>query len=160
MKKKEKEIHDSALMEEIINRSKVCRLGLSDGHWPYVVPLCFGYRNNALFVHSALKGKKIKIIKENPRVCFELDIDTEIQKKSSPCRWGTNYRSIIGYGQAQILEGLEAKRHGLDIIMAHYSDQPWAFPDAALSKTAVIKVTISEMTGKQSGYQTAGREKS
>ncbi|MBU3917342.1 pyridoxamine 5'-phosphate oxidase family protein, partial [bacterium] len=71
MRRKEKEITDKAIIDSIINDSKVCRLGLSDDNRPYVVPLCFGYENDTLYFHSAHKGMKLDILKKNKQVCFE-----------------------------------------------------------------------------------------
>jgi nitroimidazol reductase NimA-like FMN-containing flavoprotein (pyridoxamine 5'-phosphate oxidase superfamily) len=39
MRKKDKEIKDENIMESIIKRATVCRIGLSENNVPYVVPL-------------------------------------------------------------------------------------------------------------------------
>jgi len=38
---------------------------------------------------------------------------------------------------------------GLGIIMGQYSDRAFEFPDAAVERTALIKVEIETMTGKE-----------
>ncbi len=43
MRRKDKEIKDIGEIEFIINKSKVCRIALSDNDSPYIVPVCFGY---------------------------------------------------------------------------------------------------------------------
>ena len=78
MRRKEKEITDKTAIESIILRSSVCRLALSEDNHPYIVPLCFGYKDNTLYFHSALEGKKLDIMKNNNNVCFEFDIDYQI----------------------------------------------------------------------------------
>ena len=150
MRKKEREITDNSAIETIIKKSLVCRLALSDDTTPYIVPLCFGYKDKALYFHGPQEGKKIDIIKKNPTVCFEFDTDTEIVKAKDACRWSMRYKSVIGFGKAVLLEDTEETQRALTIIMSHYSDGPFEFNDAALKKTAVIKVEIERMTGKQS----------
>ena len=150
MRKKEREITDDSAIESIIKKSLVCRLALFDGTTPYIVPLSFGYQDNALYFHGPQKGKKIDIIKKNPKVCFEFDTDTEIIKEEDSCRWSMRYKSVIGFGKAVLLEDTEEKRKALTIIMGHYSDGTFEFDDAILRKTLVIKVEIESMTGKQS----------
>ena len=150
MRKKEREITDDSAIESIIKKSLVCRLALFDGTTPYIVPLSFGYQDNALYFHGPQKGKKIDIIKKNPKVCFEFDTDTEIIKGEDSCRWSMRYKSVIGFGKAVLLEDTEEKRKALTIIMGHYSDGTFEFDDAILRKTLVIKVEIESMTGKQS----------
>jgi nitroimidazol reductase NimA-like FMN-containing flavoprotein (pyridoxamine 5'-phosphate oxidase superfamily) len=150
MRRKEKEITEKAAIEAIIKKSLVCRLALSDNNSPYIVPLCFGYKDKVLYFHGSQKGKKIDIIKKNQKVCFEFDTNTEIVKAEDACRWSMRYRSVIGFGKAVLLEDLDEKRKALNIIMSQYSDRTFQFDDAILKKTAVIKLEIESMTGKQS----------
>jgi len=150
MRSKEKEITEASAIESIIKKSLVCRLALSDGNFPYIVPLCFGYRDKVLYFHGSLKGKKIDIIRKNQNICFEFDINTEIVKAEDACHWSMKYQSVIGFGKAVLLEDLDEKRKALNIIMSQYSDRTFQFNDANLKGTVVIKVEIESMTGKQS----------
>ena len=152
MRRKEKEISDKTIMESIILRSSVCRLALSEDGRPYIVPLCFGYKDNTLYFHSAREGKKLDILRKNKRVCFEFDIDHEIVEADDACGWGMKYQSVIGFGKGSIIDDLEKKRKALDIIMQHYSRSSYEFPDSKVKKTVIIKVEIEHMTGKKSGY--------
>ncbi len=149
MRRADKEITGRAEIEEIISRSLVCRLALADENRPYIVPLCFGYKDNSLYFHSAVQGKKIDIIKKNNRVCFEFDIDSEVIKADKACEWGMQYKSVVGFGRAAFLEDSESKRRALDIIMKQYSGESSAYPEAKLKHTVIIKVEIEQMTGKQ-----------
>jgi len=149
MRRADKEITSKATIEGIISRSLVCRLALADENQPYIVPLCFGYKDNSLYFHSAVQGKKIDIIKKNNRVCFEFDIDSEVIKADKACEWGLQYKSVVGFGQASFLEDSESKRRALDIIMKQYSGESSAYPEAKLKHTVIIKVDIQHMTGKQ-----------
>ncbi|RLC30812.1 MAG: pyridoxamine 5'-phosphate oxidase family protein [Deltaproteobacteria bacterium] len=152
MRRKEKEIVDRSVIEAVIQRSTICRLGLSDGRFPYVVPMCFGYKENTLYLHSALKGKKTDIIRKNPNVCVEFEYDAAIVRKKIPCRWGMKYQSVIAFGKAELLHRLDEKQKALNIIMKQYGSQAFIFEDAALAATAVIRIEITDITGKQSGY--------
>jgi hypothetical protein len=78
MRRKDKEISDIALIEDIITKARVCRLALYDNARPYIVPLCFGYKDNILYFHSAPEGKKLSLLRNNNRVCFEFDTDHEL----------------------------------------------------------------------------------
>jgi nitroimidazol reductase NimA-like FMN-containing flavoprotein (pyridoxamine 5'-phosphate oxidase superfamily) len=149
MRRADKEITSKAAIEGIISRSLVCRLALADENQPYIVPLCFGYKDNSLYFHSAEQGKKIDIIKKNNRVCFEFDVDSEVIKADKACEWGMQYKSVVGFGQASFLEDSESKRRALDIIMKQYSGESSAYPEAKLKHTVIIKVDIQHMTGKQ-----------
>ena len=151
MRRREKEIVQESDIEAIIRSARICRLGLSDGEHPYIVPLCFGYDDRTLYFHGALEGRKLDIIRKNHHVCFEIDVKTEIVEAEEACGWSVNYQSVIGFGGAVLLEDPAEKQEALEIIMSQYTDRRFRFPDTAIQNTAVIRVEIEQMTGKQSG---------
>ncbi len=151
MQRSDKEISGAGVIEEILRRATVCRLGLCEGNRPYVVPLCFGYQDNALYFHSAGQGKKLDILRKNNNVCFEVDIDHELKVADQACSWGMKYKSVIGFGKAVFIEDIESKREALDIIMHQYLEGTFEYPVDVINKTTIIKVEIESMTGKQSG---------
>ena len=151
MRREDKQITEPSFIDSILNNAVVCRLGLCDGDRPYVVPLCFGYEDNALFFHCSGQGKKLDILKKNNNVCFEVDIDFKIIKADKACSWGTKYKSVIGFGKAEFIENVELKRKALDIIMRQYSEGIFEYSADAVKNIVVIKVEIESMTGKQSG---------
>jgi len=150
MRRKDKEVTDKKAIEDIILRSTVCKLAMCDRHQPYIVPLCFGFKDNTLYFHSAPKGKKIDILKNNPNVCFEFDIFTEVIKSAKACKCGMKYRSVIGYGKASFVTDENLKRQAFDIIMKQYADGSFLYEEASLTSTVIIKVDIESMTGKKS----------
>ena len=91
-------------------------------------------------------------LKKNPNVCFEFDVDTEMIEADNGCDWGVKFKSVVGFGRAVFLDGFDDKREALNIVMGQYSKRSFSFPDHLLMKTAVIKIKIDNMTGKQSGF--------
>ena len=153
MRKKEKEITDIEIIKSIMNEAKVCRIALSESNMPYIIPMNFGFIDNYLYIHSAKEGKKIDILQKNNNVCFEVDIKNELVTADNPCNWSMKYYSVIGFGKALFIEDIEEKRKVLNIIMEKYSGKSdFQFPDIALNNLAVIKIEISEITGKKSRY--------
>jgi len=116
-----------------------------------VVPLCFGYEDNALYFHCGSEGHKIDILRKNNNVCFEVDIDCELIEAEKACKWTMKYKSVIGFGKAVFMEDAELKRKALDVIMQQYSKGTFEYPQDVMNKTTIIKVEIESMTGKQSG---------
>jgi nitroimidazol reductase NimA-like FMN-containing flavoprotein (pyridoxamine 5'-phosphate oxidase superfamily) len=152
MRRKDKEIEDAKEIGSIISRSDVCRIALSENNSPYIVPLCFGYRDNCLYFHSAADGKKIDIIKKNNTVCFEFDIHEGLIKSENPCDWDMKYHSVVGSGKAFFIEDPEEKTRALNIIAEHYSNDAHEYQKKSVDNVTVIKVEIENITGKKSGY--------
>jgi nitroimidazol reductase NimA-like FMN-containing flavoprotein (pyridoxamine 5'-phosphate oxidase superfamily) len=114
--------------------------------------LNFGYDGECLYFHSAREGRKMEVLRTNPNVCFEVDVDHELVPTDSACDWTARFRSVIGFGKARPVEDLEEKRRALDLLLGHYSDGDYEYTREALANVAVIRIAIEEITGKQSGY--------
>ena len=151
MRRKDKEIKDKADIEQIVKKARVCHLALAADNQPYVVPLSFGYRAGVVYVHSAREGRKIDMLKANPRVCLAFSNPGEIVRGETSCKWGQQFESVIAFGKAKLVEDEAEKRAGLDTIMEHYGGQGGDYPENKLKMTAVVAVTLDETTGKRSG---------
>jgi uncharacterized protein len=151
MRRADKEIKDKSEIETILSKATVCRIGLIDNNIPYIVPLNFGYKDNCLYFHSVPIGKKIELLQKNTMVCFELDIDYEIISTGIPCNWSSKYASVIGYGKASFITDSSLKKDALNIIIDHYSPgKSCNFPEKNFRDVTVIKIEITQMTGKKS----------
>lgn len=150
MRRKDREMTNRADLEAVLKKAFVCHLGLTDGDQPYIVPMNFGYEDGHIYVHGATEGRKIDMIKKNQKVCFEMELfQSEVIKNGDqPCDWGTAFRSVIGFGTAKFLETAEEKTRGLGIILKAHDARTFTFTEAMLNETAVIEITINEMTGK------------
>jgi uncharacterized protein len=152
MRRFDKEIKDTAIIDEILNQSELCRIGLVDGDEAYIVPLNYGYADGVLYFHSAPLGRKIDLIRKNNKVTFEITFISEILTGEKPCNWTTRYRSVMGTGTMEIRDDRESKILGLDIIMRKYGaagDQ--AYDDALLDRMVILKLQIMAVNAKQSG---------
>jgi len=154
MRRTEQQITGHQAVEAILQRAKVCRIGLAEDNMPYVVPVCFGYKDNCLFVHSSPQGKKIDMIGKNNMVCFEVDTDVQLVPAGDPCGFTITYHSVIGFGRAFLVDTRDEKIQALNTIMEHYSQRgDYTFPESVVDAMAIIKIQIESMTGKRSKYQ-------
>jgi nitroimidazol reductase NimA-like FMN-containing flavoprotein (pyridoxamine 5'-phosphate oxidase superfamily) len=150
MRRSEKEITERSVIDEIINRCLVCRLGLSDDGAPYVVPMNFGYEGNTVFLHAAREGKKLDILRRNNRVCVEFDTDVEIVRSDEAVGWSARYACVIGAGTASLVDDPAEKRAAYDVLMRHYAGKTFAYPDACVDRSIIITITLDWVTGKLS----------
>ena len=80
MRREDREIIDYLEIESILHDAIVCRIGLAGGDEPYIVPLCFGYEDRTIYLHSALAGKKISMLKKIPGAALRLTSVTTYYK--------------------------------------------------------------------------------
>ncbi|MBN1267180.1 MAG: pyridoxamine 5'-phosphate oxidase family protein [Anaerolineales bacterium] len=150
MRRAEKELAESTQIEEILRKADVIRLALFDGKEPYIVPLLYGYDGEQLYFHSAGEGRKIEILRSNPRVCFECEIDVRIKPSDKICSWSLQYRSVVGYGVVRFLTDPAEKRKAMETLLDHYTDPPYDIEDTTLQRTCMFVVEIESLCGKSS----------
>ncbi|MCG7844615.1 MAG: pyridoxamine 5'-phosphate oxidase family protein [Methanomassiliicoccales archaeon] len=150
MRKAEREITDREELEKIVMKAEVCRLGMVDEGEPYIVPMNFGYRNGALFFHCAREGRKLDIVRRDPRVCFELESDVHLVPGEKACLWTSSFRSVIGWGRATVVLDEAGLKDGLEALMEHYTEGPFHFDPRSMAQTAIIRVDVERMSGKRS----------
>jgi nitroimidazol reductase NimA-like FMN-containing flavoprotein (pyridoxamine 5'-phosphate oxidase superfamily) len=154
MRRRDREISDRESLRKILDEADACRLAFAAGDTPYIVALSFGYSWDGefplLYFHCAREGRKLDMMRLNPRVCFELDIDREVQAGPRPCDWTTRFASIVGYGSLRELGGDEPRRAALALILRHYG---WpgdgGFDAASLGATVVLELRVDEICGKR-----------
>jgi nitroimidazol reductase NimA-like FMN-containing flavoprotein (pyridoxamine 5'-phosphate oxidase superfamily) len=153
MRRKEKEITEKAVIEEVLKENEVGRLATSIDNQPYVVPLNYVYFDGKILFHSHKDGTKMHNIVKNPRVCFEVD-SGEIVKGEKPCDFTWKYRSVIVSGKASIITDPPRRLTALRRLSDKYSPGKGKMLTAEdLEKNpqlVLVEIIVDEMTGKKS----------
>ena len=152
MTKRERQVTDPQQIKEILDTAQVVHLGLCVDNEPYVVPMNYGYTMEegklTLYLHSAVRGKKLDMIRANPKVFFEMDCDRKPFEGNLPCQYGLSYSSLMGRGTASIVEDVEEKKKAMSILMKTQTDKDFSFEDRLVSIVTVIRIDAAEYTAK------------
>jgi nitroimidazol reductase NimA-like FMN-containing flavoprotein (pyridoxamine 5'-phosphate oxidase superfamily) len=153
MRRKEKLVTDVDVLHKVIRKARVCRIAMVDGDAPYIVPMCFGFDGKDLYFHSATQGRKIGILRNNPKVCVEFEQDLKLVPGKEPCDYGFHYLTVMCHGRIEFLETLEEKRWALNQIIRQYlpGSPRYYFKQWEIASIVAIKVVIDEMVGRASG---------
>lgn len=154
MRRKDREITDQKEIISILSRGNVCHLALIDGNEPYVVALNYGFDAErfppAVYFHSAREGKKIDCIRANPSGCMVIDVGHELVTGESGCDWGMKYESVVARGVLEIVESIDEKKKGLDLLMRQYSGRDgFSYDPRVFDMTLVLKMNLGSITGKR-----------
>lgn len=155
MRRSEFEIHDKALMVELLHACDYGVLSLIDQapSIPYGVPLNFAYLEEGIVFHGAKEGKKIELISKNPHASFNAVkpysfIPSHFSHTTSACPATQFFASVTIQGVVSILERLEDKASALNALMQKMQPENHYEPLSAenpiytkmLEKTAVLKL--------------------
>ena len=153
MRQAKKEILDRNLIIDLLNACHVGRLGtITHDGYPMVKPLNFVFQENKVYFHTAREGEKIEDIKRDSRVCFEIDMPIALVKsKASPCRAEYLYQSVIIKGRAHRVDDPLERLAALKGLMEKYQPEGGYgdFPEEKLGVTAVVRIDIEELVGKE-----------
>ena len=150
--KRETRVTDPTEIIRILDTAKVLHLGLAVDNEPYVVPMNYGYTMEdgklTLYLHSAVRGKKLDMIHANSKVFFEIDCDRMPFEGRVPCQYGMVYSSIMGRGTATIVEDAEEKMQAMSILMKTQTGKDFTFNERLVSIVTVIRIDAQEYTAK------------
>jgi nitroimidazol reductase NimA-like FMN-containing flavoprotein (pyridoxamine 5'-phosphate oxidase superfamily) len=154
MRRSEREITDGETLQGVLSSAQVLFLAFRDEPAPYVVPVCFGMHQGTIYVHSALAGTKIDLLRRDPVVGFSACTDMQVMPGAAACDFSASAQSVVGTGRARIVESEDERIRGLDLIMSHYADGhgvPPAYRPGSLSRTCVIAISVDTLRGKSIG---------
>ena len=129
---------------ELLNLTKVGRLGCVDNGEPYVVPINYLLDGASIYSHS-LPGRKIEALKAHPRACLQVDsIEDDF-----------HWRSAIAYGHFEEIHVPDDRRSVLQKLLARF---PMLTPvesvmaeDASAPDSVVFRIRIDKITGVAEG---------
>jgi nitroimidazol reductase NimA-like FMN-containing flavoprotein (pyridoxamine 5'-phosphate oxidase superfamily) len=128
--------------EDMLAKSRFGRLGLSAAGQPYVVPMSYVYAGGVILLHSGLRGRKLDIARDNPRVAFEVDY---VERG----RW----KSVIVFGKARLSADAEAKERLFDIFtrgeMAGHGGKRFSREDMEKMPMVIWEIEIEKVTGRE-----------
>ena len=96
-------------IEELLRSEMTGRIGCHADGRTYVVPITYAYQPGFVYCHSSA-GLKIRMMRKNPAVCFEVDRVEDIG----------NWRSVIATGRFEELSGREAL-DAMDVLIARFA---------------------------------------
>jgi nitroimidazol reductase NimA-like FMN-containing flavoprotein (pyridoxamine 5'-phosphate oxidase superfamily) len=141
-------VHELSRAEclEVLARAHVARLACCRGDEPYVVPIYVAFDTGNLYGFSTL-GQKIVWLRENPRVCLEVE---EIEH-------GQDWTTVLAFGRYQELTPPHQDAEGLAKAEELLARRPafW-LPGAAKVGTqehgtpVLYRIAIERMTGRRS----------
>ena len=153
MRHHERELKNRGTLTAMLEQSLVGRIAtINRKGIPVIKPVNFLYWDGKIYFHSSTKGEKISDIRRRSPVCFEVDEPIAFVPATGPaCRSSYYYRSIIVKGNAAIVNQQDKKLKILERLMEKYQPEGGygGITEEILKRTAVIEISIQEMTGKE-----------
>jgi hypothetical protein len=97
-------------IDQFLRSQTLARIGCHAGGQIYIVPITYAPEQDdgpvtSVLVHS-LEGQKVRMMRENPHVCLEVD---DIEDKS-------HWRTVVADGEFEEIRGEENRRHAMELL--------------------------------------------
>ena len=138
--------------QEIINilsSQAVGRIALTDGKFPYIVPVTFVYDGHYIYGQTR-EGMKLDIVRKNPHVCFQVEVMTDMK----------HWQSVLVRGEFEELKAPESEEKGAyflnrmmpimtpSVVHAHEHEDSYEIADDNRIKPIMYRIKITEKTGR------------
>lgn len=153
MRKADQEITSPEELRAILGGARYVTMAMSLEDEPYLVTVSHGYdeERNVLYFHCAPEGRKMDILRENPRVWGEAIRDGGVE----PAECEQRYATTQFRGRVSFPEDPGEKRHAIEVLISQFGGDVDAFFAKEGSEDRVRRVTIGRvdieaMSGKRS----------
>ena len=149
MYKKDRQINQEAAEKLLAGGNHGTLAVNGDDGYPYAVPVNYVYDSGSIYIHSAKYGYKIDALNRDSKVCFTAVVNEKIEQSM----FTSAYRSVIAFGKVSFVEDETERRRILEQFIykltPDYIESGMKFVDGAIAKTALLKIDIEELTGKE-----------
>jgi len=152
LRRKDKEITDETEVKAILRKAKHVTVDMSLGDEPYLATLSHGYdeARNCIYFHCAREGKKVEILRANPRVWGQTLLDDGYQQGSCDHL----YRTAQFHGRVTFVEDQAEKEHALGVMIRRLDDDPERIMAEQITphstgRILVGRIDIDHLSGKR-----------
>ena len=137
---------------EILDEGFVCHLGFTIDQRPFVIPTAYGRLDDALFIHGSAASRALRALAGGIEVCVTVTLVDGLVLARSAFHHSMNYRSVMVFGTASVVEDREEKMRALRAFSDHVLPQRWNDVrepnESELRKTLVLRLPLEEASAK------------
>jgi len=145
--------YDRAAIHRILDEALVCHVGFAgaDGA-PVVIPTAYGRDGDTLLLHGSAAGRMLQTVGGGVDVCVTVTLIDGLVLARSAFHHSINYRSVVIFGRARVVESVDAKRQALRAITEHIVPGRWPHVrepyEKELKGTLVLALPLDEASVK------------
>jgi hypothetical protein len=136
----------------ILDEAFVCHVGFVANGQPFVIPTSFGRIDDRLVIHGSAASRMMRELRTEIDVCVTVTLIDGLVLARSAFHHSMNYRSVVVFGKARIIEDEREKYEALKALTEHIVPDRWAQvrpPNALEMKaTTVLALALTEASAK------------
>lgn len=144
--------YDHETVNSILDAAFLAHVSFVIDNQPFIIPTAYGRVGNKIYFHGATTSRMLKAMQEGIPVCICVTHLDGIVLARSLFHSSMNYRSVVAFGTAQLVEDPDEKMKGLEVISDQIAQGRWQearVPNAKEMKaTSVLSMEINQASAK------------
>ncbi len=154
-----------AWIRAFLHSAQIAHIATASDDQPFVTPTTFWFdqAQHRIIFHSNITGRIRSNIERNPKVCLEASEMGRLLPSNVALEFSLQYRSVMVFGTAHILEHPDEKRAALYGLLKKYfpamtaGEEYREITDKELRATSVYTIAIESWSGKENWKERAGQ---
>lgn len=144
--------YDRDVVHKILDEGFICHVGFVADGKPVVIPTGYGRIGDKLYIHGSQASRMLRILKTGVAVCVTVTLVDGLVLARSAFHHSINYRSVVIFGNATLVEDVEEKSAALLAFSEHVIQGRWQDvrepTEQELKATTVLVLPLEEVSAK------------
>jgi uncharacterized protein len=144
--------YDRDTIHQILDEGLVCHIGFVVEAQPFVIPTTYGRVGDRLYIHGSPASRMLRTLKESVEVCVTVTLLDGLVLARSAFHHSMNYRSVVIFGAATIVQDAAEKLEALKAFTEHVVPGSWATvrlpTQQEVAGTLVLSLPLTEASAK------------
>jgi nitroimidazol reductase NimA-like FMN-containing flavoprotein (pyridoxamine 5'-phosphate oxidase superfamily) len=143
---------DRETVYNILDEAFVCHIGFTVEGQTFVIPTAYGRNGDVLYIHGSAASRMMREMSKGIDVCVTVTLVDGLVLARSAFHHSMNYRSVVIFGNAEIITDEAEKNDALFAFTEHLIKGRWdevRQPNSKeLKATTVLRLPINEASAK------------
>jgi len=144
--------YDQETIYQILDSDFISHVGFVHDGYPVIIPTLYGRLGNYLYLHGSAASRMVKDLKKGIQISIGVTLVDGIVLARSAFHHSMNYRSVVLFGNATLVDDQDEKTAGLKALSDQVIDKRWnevRLPNEKEMKgTTVLKIAIETASAK------------
>lgn len=143
---------DRETVYKILDEGFVCHVGFAIDGQPFVIPTLYARSNDELIIHGSSASRMLRNLAQGVDVCVTVTLIDGLVLARSAFHHSMNYRSVVVFGKASLIEDEAEKYEASRIFTEHIAPHRWQEirppNELELKATSILRLPIEEASAK------------
>ena len=145
-------VYDRELVYKILDEGFICHVSFVVDGQPFVIPTGYARMDDRLLIHGSQISRMLRTLAQGIDVCIAVTLVDGLVLARSAFHHSVNYRSVVIFGRASMVEERETKLAALFAFSEHVVPGRWNGvrepTEQELRATTVLSLPLEEVSAK------------